>query len=60
MATYTVTGHPLNYNDLFDPANPADFAAVKAALASKGVGQSVTLTLSAAVDTKGKAHKVLQ
>jgi hypothetical protein len=60
MATYTITGHPLNYADLFDPANPNDFDPVKAALMTKGVGQTVTLTLSGAVDTKVKAHKVLQ
>jgi hypothetical protein len=60
MATYTVTGHPLNYNDLYDPANPADFDPVKAALLTKGVGQTVTLTLSGAVDAKVKGHGALR
>jgi len=60
MATYTVTGHPLNYNDLYDPANPADHDIVKATLLTKGVGQTVTITLSGPVDTKVKGHGALK
>jgi hypothetical protein len=44
MATYIVTGHPLNYNDLGVAAADAD--AVRNVIQANGVGQSVTLTLS--------------
>ena len=60
MASYTVTGHPLNINDLADPATPNDLPIIAAALRDKGVGQPVTLTLSGTSDTKVKGHKALQ
>ena len=43
MTTYTVTGHPLNYADL----GLANTAAVRNALQANGVGQTLTLVLSA-------------
>ena len=51
MATYTITGHPLNPTDLLDPATPNDLPAITAALRDKGVGQTVSLTLSGTSDT---------
>lgn len=60
MATYTITGHPLNVADLADSTTPADLDKIAAALRDKGVGQTVTLTLSGNSDTKVKGHKVLQ
>jgi hypothetical protein len=60
MATYTVTGHPLNIADLADNATPADLDKIAAALRDKGVGQSVTLTLSGTSDTKVKGHGCLK
>jgi hypothetical protein len=52
MATYTVTGHPLNYTSLDVPA----FAV--AAIQGTGVGQTLTLTLPD--DTKAKGHGALK
>jgi hypothetical protein len=60
MASYTVTGHPLNYVDLADDATPADLPAVTAALRNNGIGATVTLTLSGASVTKGKGHGVFK
>jgi hypothetical protein len=58
MATYTVTGHPLNYADL--GVSEANLPAVRAALLVTGVGQTITLTLSGPDDTKVKGHNVLK
>lgn len=54
MATYTVTGHPLNYADtgLPDP--------IRAALMITGVGQTITLTLTGPDDTKAKGHGLIK
>ena len=60
MATYTITGHPLNISDLADNATPADLDKIAAALRDKGVGQTFTLTLSGTSDTKVKGHKAMQ
>lgn len=56
MATYTVTGHPLNYADL----GIANVDVLKALLTLTGVGQSVTYTLSGGDDTKAKGHGALK
>jgi hypothetical protein len=56
MATYTVTGHPLNYTTL----GLTDVDTVRAALIGTGVGQSVTLTLSGPDDAKVKGHGALK
>jgi hypothetical protein len=58
MATYTVTGHPLNYSDLAIPE--ADLVMVKGALQANGVGATISLTLSGTADTKVKGHGVLK
>lgn len=60
MATYTLIGHPLNPSDLAaTPGAPVD-TNVLAALRDKGIGQSVTMTLSGADDTKAKGHGALR
>ena len=51
MATYLVTGHPLNYADFGD-----DAALIRAQLTLVGVGQSVTINLPGPTDTKVKGH----
>jgi hypothetical protein len=56
MATYTVTGHPLNYADL----GVAMTDAIRTVLQNNGVGQSVTIVLSGPDDTKVKGHNVLR
>jgi hypothetical protein len=56
VATYTVTGHPLNYADLDIAA--AD--AVRVLLMSNGIGRSVTIVLSAPDDTEVKDLGVLE
>ena len=53
MATYTVTGHPLNYQELNIPA-------LQALLLANGVGASITLTLSGPDDTKAKGHGLVK
>lgn len=53
MATYTVTGHPLNYQELNMPH-------LQAQLLTSGVGASITLTLSGPEDTKAKGHAVVK
>lgn len=58
MATYTVTGHPLNYDSLGIAAANAE--AVRVALVNNGVGATITLTLSGADDTKVKGHGALR
>jgi VCBS repeat-containing protein len=60
MATYTITGHPLNTADLAVTPGAAIDANLTAALRDKGVGQSVTITLSGSDDTKAKGHGVLR
>jgi hypothetical protein len=59
MATYTVTGHPLNYADI-SMSTQANTDAVHVALQTNGVGQSVTLTLSGPDDNKVKGHGCLK
>jgi hypothetical protein len=54
MATYTVTGHPLNYADL--GLSQAGLDAMRAALMVTGVGASITVTLTGPDDTKVKGH----
>jgi hypothetical protein len=56
VATYTVTGHPLNYADLDIAA--AD--AVRGLLMGNGIGRSVTIVLSAPDDTEVKDLGVLE
>jgi hypothetical protein len=60
MATYTVTGHPLNYADLAATPGAAIDPDLLAALQTRGVGQSVTLTLTGPLDTKSKGHGILK
>lgn len=60
MASYTITGHPLNYADLADTPGAAIDPALLAALQTNGVGQTVTLTLSGPKDAKAKGHGVLK
>ena len=52
MATYTVTGHPLNYNDMPE--------AVRAGLMTLAVGQTLTVVLTGPDDAKVKGHGVLK
>ena len=54
MASYTVTGHPLNYNDI--GVSGAERDAIENAIKNVGVGQTVTITLSGPNDTKAKGH----
>jgi hypothetical protein len=56
MATYTVTGHPLNYADL----NLANIDLIRGALQTNGVGATITITLSGPDDTKAKGHGLLK
>jgi hypothetical protein len=58
MATYTVTGHPLNYADI--GLSQAGLDAVKAQLLITGVGQSFTVALTGPDDTKVKGHGCLR
>ena len=58
MATYTVTGHPLNPTQVGLDGNEAEL--LRAVLATKGVGQTFTLTLTAGNDTKAKGHKLVE
>lgn len=60
MATYTITGHPLNVADLAATPGAAIDANLTAALRNNGVGQSVTITLAGPDDTKAKGHSVLK
>jgi hypothetical protein len=58
MATYTVTGHPLNYAAL--DLSPAGLDAMRGAMQITGVGQSLTITLAGPDDTKVKGHGCLK
>jgi hypothetical protein len=60
MATYTIKGHPLNVNDLASTPGGAVDSNLVAALITKGVGQSVTITLSGNDDTRAKSHKAVE
>jgi hypothetical protein len=60
MATYTITGHPLNVTDLAATPGAAIDANLTAALRDKGVGQSVTIVLPGSDDTKVKGHGVMR
>lgn len=60
MATYTITGHPLNPSELAATPGAAVDANLAAALRDKGVGQTATFTLSGPDDTKGKAHSAIR
>ena len=59
MASYTVTGHPLNVHDLALTPGAAVDPGLLSTLNTKGVGSSVTLTLSGTTDTNSKGHKIL-
>lgn len=56
MASYTITGHPLNYADLAATPGATVDPGLRAALQTNGVGQTVNLTLNGPDDTKAKAH----
>lgn len=58
MATYTVTGHPLNYNDIGVSGPIADL--IRTVLQNTGVGQTITITLPGPDDTKAKAHGLVK
>jgi hypothetical protein len=53
MATYTVTGHPLNYSDLGLSQSGLD--AVRAQMLITGVGQTFAVALSGPDDTRSRA-----
>lgn len=59
MATYTVTGHPLNYADL-GLSTTAISDTVEAAMTITEIGDTVTLTLSGPDDAKVKGHGILR
>lgn len=59
MASYTITGHPLNPADLAATPGAAVDPALLAALRNNGVGKTVTLTLSGPDDAKAKGHKAV-
>jgi hypothetical protein len=58
MATYTLTGHPLNYTDL-GLSSAATTDMIEAAMTLIEVGDAITLTLSAPDETKLKASGCL-
>jgi hypothetical protein len=58
MATYVVTGHPLNLNDT--GLTPAGLDAPRASLQATGVGGTFTVTLNGPDDTKAKGHGCLR
>jgi hypothetical protein len=59
MATYTLTGHPLNYTDLaLSSAATTDM--IEAAMTLVEVGDTITITLSAPDETKLKASGCLR
>jgi VCBS repeat-containing protein len=60
MATYTITGHPLNTADLAATPGATIDPNLAAALRDKGVGQTITITLTGADDTKAKGHGCLK
>jgi hypothetical protein len=51
MATYTLTGHPLNYTDL-NLSSAATTDMVEAAMELVEVGDTITITLSAPDEAK--------
>jgi hypothetical protein len=58
MATYTLTGHPLNYTDLgLSSASATDM--IEAAMSYVEVGDTITITLTAGDETKLKASGCL-
>lgn len=59
MATYTITGHPLNPHDLATTPGAAIDPNILAALRNNGIGKTVTVTLAGPDDTKVKAHRCL-
>jgi hypothetical protein len=59
MATYTVTGHPLNPADLASTVGGSVDPTLLAAMRDKGVGATFTATLAGSDDTKAKAHKIV-
>jgi len=56
MASYTITGHPLNVSDLAATPGADVDPSLLAALRNNGVGQTVTITLTGPNDTKAKGH----
>jgi hypothetical protein len=60
MASYTITGHPLNYAELALSPGQAVDPGLLTTLKNNGVGQVVTLTLSGSDDTKAKGHGSLK
>jgi hypothetical protein len=58
MATYTVTGHPLNYADL--GLSQVRTRRRRAQLLITGVGQTFTVALTGPDDTKVKGHGCLK
>jgi hypothetical protein len=58
MATYTVTGHPLNYSDLGLSQSGLD--AVRAQMLITGVGLTFAVALSGPDDLKVKGHGCLK
>ena len=60
MATYTVTGHPLNPSTLATtPGGDVD-PSLLAALDDNGVGDAVSLTLAAPVVTEAEGAGVIE
>jgi hypothetical protein len=53
MASYTITGHPLNYADIGLTAAEADLLRQ---LETKGIGTTLTLNLAGPTDAAAKAH----
>ncbi len=58
MASYTITGHPLNYAELALTPGAAVDAGLLTTLKNNGVGTVVNITL--ADDTKAKGHGSLR
>jgi hypothetical protein len=58
MATYTLTGHPLNYTDL-SLSSAANTDMIEAAMELVEVGNTITITLSAPDEAKLKASGCL-
>jgi hypothetical protein len=58
VASYTVTGHPLNYFDI--GVSEAELPIIAGALLTNGVGATVNLTLTAPDDTAVKDEGVLE
>jgi hypothetical protein len=58
MATYVVTGHPLNLNDT--GLSEAGINAIRTALQANGVGATFTVTLNPADEARAKSHGLLK